>query len=93
VEKILNELKGGSVSGLDLSIVVPTLNESGNIGRVLEGICAQADKLGLKYEAFIVDGPSSDGTGKEAEAAGAFVVEEHSGGFGCAVRRSGKVFP
>ena len=72
---------------LDLSIVVPTLNEAANIGGVIRGIREQAEALGLRYEAFIVDGPSTDGTGREAEAAGARVVEEHVGGFGRAVRR------
>ncbi|MFH2202525.1 MAG: glycosyltransferase [Elusimicrobiota bacterium] len=75
------------MSELDLSIVIPTLNEAANIGPVLRGICQQAERLGLRYEAFIVDGPSTDGTGKEAAAAGARVVEEHAGGFGRAVRR------
>ncbi len=76
------------MSELDLSIVVPTLNEAGNIGGVIRGIREQADQLGLKYEAFIVDGPSTDGTGQEAEAAGAHIVEEHAGGYGVAVRRA-----
>lgn len=75
------------MSALDLSIVIPTLNEGGNIGRVLRGIRAEAEKLNLTYEAFIVDGPSGDSTGEEARAAGAAVVEEHGGGFGRAVRR------
>lgn len=71
----------------DLSIVIPTLNEAANIGGVIRGIRAQAEKLGLRYEVFIVDGPSTDGTGDEAKSAGARIIEEHGGGFGTAVRR------
>ena len=75
------------MSDLELSLVIPTLNEAGNIGKVLRGISEEANRLGIRYETLIVDGPSTDGTGKEAEAAGARVVEEHKGGFGPAVRR------
>lgn len=75
------------MSDPELSIVIPTLNEAGNIGKVLRGISEEANRLGIRYEMLIVDGPSTDGTGKEAEAAGARVVEEHGGGFGPAVRR------
>jgi dolichol-phosphate mannosyltransferase len=45
----------------DLSIVVPTFNEAGNIGRVIEGL---ATTLGAgSWEVIVVDDNSSDGTG------------------------------
>lgn len=75
------------MSDPELSIVIPTLNEAGNIGKVLRGIREEVERLDIRHEMLIVDGPSTDGTGKEAEAAGARVVEEHVGGFGRAVRR------
>lgn len=71
----------------ELSIVVPTLNEAANIRRVLEGITGEARRLGIRFEALVVDGPSKDATAAEAQASGALVLEEHGGGFGAAVRR------
>lgn len=59
---------------LRLGIVIPALNEAKTIGTVV----ASVDSYGV---AIVVDDGSSDGTGAEAEAAGAVVVrhEENRG--------------
>jgi len=72
--------------GPDLSLVIPVINEEKAIGGVLRAVRAQAERLGISMEAFIVDGGSTDGTVREAEAAGAQVLVE-MGGFGASVRR------
>lgn len=51
---------------LDLSVVVPCLNESENIPSLLKRIDAVTSRLGLRAEVNIVDDGSSDGTGEEA---------------------------
>jgi dolichol-phosphate mannosyltransferase len=50
---------------MELAVVVPTLNESGNIARLLEGIMAADARL----HAIIVDDGSRDGTGDLVRAA------------------------
>ena len=44
----------------ELSIVIPTFNEVGNVGILVEKLEAQFD--GLRWEALFVDDDSSDGT-------------------------------
>ena len=51
-----------------LSVVIPTLNEAGRIGRAVADL-AWADEI------VVVDGGSADGTLREARAAGARVLE------------------
>jgi hypothetical protein len=66
---------------LDVSVVIPCLNEEATIGscvrRALEGI----ESTGLDGEVVVVDG-STDGTAQAAEEAGARVVPESGKGYG-----------
>ncbi len=45
------------------AIVIPTLNEAGNIPPLLDRITAAVAPLNLKYELIVVDDDSQDGTG------------------------------
>ncbi|WP_232203799.1 glycosyltransferase family 2 protein [Caldivirga maquilingensis] len=49
----------------DASIIVPTLNEAGNVGRLIEELASNLK--GINYEVVIVDDGSTDGTVKVAE--------------------------
>ena len=65
--KVLNETgaspaASGSHAPPGLTLVVPTLHEAANIGRVLERIRASLDPLGTPYELIVVDDDSQDGT-------------------------------
>jgi dolichol-phosphate mannosyltransferase len=51
---------GYSAPPMELAVVVPTLNESGNIARLLDGIMAADARL----HAIVVDDGSRDGTGE-----------------------------
>ncbi len=60
-----------------VSVIIPTHNEAGAIGKVLADIPAD-----LVTEVIVVDSNSTDGTPEIAERAGARVVFEHRRGYG-----------
>jgi dolichol-phosphate mannosyltransferase len=66
-----------------VAVIIPALNESGKIGRVLDKFPRDG-----RFEAIVVDDGSTDGTGDEARAHGADVVIRHEqrGGVGNAIR-------
>ena len=66
-------------SALDLSVVIPALEESGSIGQVVGGIREAADRLGLRHEVLVADGGSKDATAERAREAGAEVLVVRSG--------------
>ena len=70
---------------MEISVVIPTLNEEGNIKRVLEGV---NNFMGGKYdyEIIVVDGNSNDRTVGISKAMGARVVSENVGK-GYAIRK------
>lgn len=65
-----------------VAVVIPALNESGKIGRVLSKLPRDG-----RFEAIVVDDGSSDGTGEEARALGAVVVRhDRRQGVGASIR-------
>ncbi|HXS99137.1 MAG TPA: glycosyltransferase [Elusimicrobiota bacterium] len=70
----------------DLSVVLPTLDESDGLKVLLPRLRALFDKLGVRGEVLIVDGGSKDDTAAVAEAHGARVMRQQGRGFGSAVR-------
>ena len=60
-----------------VSIVIPTLNEQGNIRALVSGIKKIMD--GYDYELIVVDGNSTDGTASIAKRLGAIVLKEGIG--------------
>lgn len=71
---------------LDLSVIIPALNEAGNIGPLVTGCRAAIARLGVAAEILVVDGGSSDGTVREAEEAGGRVIPQVGRGYGGALR-------
>ncbi len=69
-----------------LSIVIPALNEAGNIGELVERCRAILGKIDLVAEIIVVDGGSNDATRDEAEKAGAKVAIQEDPGYGGALR-------
>ena len=68
-------------------IIIPTLNEAGTIGKVLDEIPKQAlEQKGYDVRVLIVDGNSTDETRQIAEEKGAKVVIEPRRGKGRAMR-------
>jgi dolichol-phosphate mannosyltransferase len=84
---------GARVSGpienpeqLDLSIIIPALNEAGNIGPLVTRCRSTISGLGLNAEILVVDGGSQDGTVQEATDAGGRVIQQEGRGYGGALR-------
>lgn len=71
---------------MDLSLVLPALNERRNINELIPAVRAVVDRLDLEYEIVVVDGGSSDGTVAAAEALGARVLRQEKRGYGEALR-------
>ena len=62
-----------------ITVVVPTLNEAGNVRRAVESARACASTSGRAPEVIVVDGGSEDDTVAEARAAGAAVLSAPRG--------------
>jgi len=63
----------------DVTVIIPALNEMGNIRQLVQEVCASVD-----VEVIVVDNGSIDFTASEAKAAGAKVVSEPRRGYGYA---------
>ncbi len=77
----------------DLSVVIPTLNEAGNVAKLIPRVEDEFRALGVSGEVVVVDDSSTDGTREAAEAAGRqygnvkVVVRGVRDGLGNALRR------
>ena len=72
---------------IDVSIVMPCLNEVQAVGGCIEEAKAALANLGFSGEVLVVDNGSSDGSVAAAKAAGARVVHEPERGYGSACRK------
>jgi glycosyltransferase involved in cell wall biosynthesis len=72
---------------LELSVVMPCLNEERTVGRCVEKAVRTMRELGIRGEVIVVDNGSTDRSIELAEAAGARVVRHTLRGYGNALRR------
>lgn len=72
---------------LDLSVVLPSLNEAPNLYRLIPELKDALDALGIRWEILVVDGDSPDGTKAVAENAGVRYILEERKGYGTAILR------
>ncbi|MBM3264852.1 MAG: glycosyltransferase family 2 protein [candidate division Zixibacteria bacterium] len=70
------------MSGTDITVIIPVLNEEDSIGRVLRDI-----PVGCVARMIVVDNGSTDRTAEVATAEGALVVREPQRGYGAACLR------
>jgi hypothetical protein len=87
VEDTRSSASGGQeVAGsqVPVSIVIPCLNEAGNIESCVRAAREALEKGGLSGEVVVADNGSEDGSSELAERAGARVVHEHRRGYGSA---------
>jgi glycosyltransferase involved in cell wall biosynthesis len=76
-----------TVSGtVDVSVVMPCLNESLTLGKCIKKAQATIDRLGVRGEIIVADNGSSDGSQSLAENLGARVVPIQTRGYGSALR-------
>ena len=71
---------------IDLSVVLPVLNERENVERLLPRTIEVLHAIGCRYELVVVDGGSTDGTPDAAIAGGARVIRQTLPGYGGALR-------
>jgi glycosyltransferase involved in cell wall biosynthesis len=73
---------------MDISIVIPALNEEGIVGKTVKSVpLTKLKEKGLDAEVVVVDNASTDNTAQEATDAGARVVREDKRGYGNAYLR------
>ena len=73
--------------GVDVSVVLPCLNEEKTIATCVTKARNWFEAAGLRGEVLVIDNGSTDRSREEAAAAGARVVEETQRGYGAAHRR------
>lgn len=66
---------------MDLSVVLPVVNERDNLRELIPQLNALAKRLHLSHELIVVDGGSTDGTQATAAELGAQVVKERRCGY------------
>src|SRR5262249_28675272 len=76
-----------AVSPIEVSIVMPCLNEAETVGVCVIKAIQTLRELHVSGEVIVVDNGFSDESGEIAQAAGARVVVELARGYGCALRR------
>ena len=80
---IAQKAQDGSV---DLSILIPALDEEGNIGELIGRCKSTLEKLSVAYEIYVIDGGSTDRTVEEVQRAGATAIQQIEPGYGGALR-------
>ncbi len=71
---------------VDLSVVVPVLNERDNLEALLPRLARVLDDLACTSEVLVVDGGSADGTVETGRSLGARVLVQRDPGYGGALR-------
>jgi glycosyltransferase involved in cell wall biosynthesis len=74
-------------AGIDLSIVLPCLDEEASVGKVVGDAWTGIERTGLRGEVIVVDNGSTDRSVAVAEEHGARVVHEPQRGYGSAYLR------
>jgi glycosyltransferase involved in cell wall biosynthesis len=72
--------------GLELSIVIPCLNEAQTVGTCVAKAVGFLERRQIRGEVVVADNGSSDGSADIARAAGARVIEVPLRGYGAALR-------
>lgn len=73
-------------NGVDVSFVIPCLNEAKALPSVLDEIARSYNHSGLRYEVIIADNGSTDESVRIATERGATVVSVQERGYGAAIR-------
>lgn len=74
-----------NAEGIEVSVVLPCLNEAGTVGGCVRAAIAALDGAGIAGEVVVADNGSSDGSREIALDAGARIVEVRRLGYGSAL--------
>ncbi len=66
---------------MDVSVILPVVNEAENLRTLIPRLIALLDRERLTHEIVVIDGASTDGTREAAQALGARVVAERRRGY------------
>lgn len=66
---------------MDISVVLPVMNEAENLSLLLPQLKSILEREKLSYEILVIDGPSTDGTREVAASHGARVMPERRRGY------------
>ena len=80
------ESPGSESAAVELSVVMPCLNESLTLGTCIRKAQATIERLGIRGEVIVADNGSTDGSQSLAEEPGARVVPITARGYGSALR-------
>jgi len=76
-----------SESTLDLSVVIPTLNEGPNLKKLLPNLIEALESMNVTWEVLVIDGMSQDGTPEIVNEFEAIYVGEEKKGYAAAILR------
>ena len=82
-----NRIAVPRLNRLDLTVLLPVLDERENVAALLPRLTRILAALGVAHEVLVVDGGSRDGTADTARALGARVLVQTSPGYGAALRQ------
>ncbi|HEX7180581.1 MAG TPA: glycosyltransferase family 2 protein [Thermoanaerobaculia bacterium] len=80
-------IPGQAAEEIEVSVVMPCLNEAESVGRCVEKAWRALEAMGVPGEVVVVDNGSTDGSPEIAARAGARVVHERRRGYGSAYLR------
>ncbi|MEO8458323.1 MAG: glycosyltransferase family 2 protein [Chloroflexota bacterium] len=85
--KIADQPTSPAANQLDISIVMPCLNEEDGVAECVGKALDWISRAGMRGEVIVVDNNSTDRSAEIAAAAGARVIPEKEPGYGAALRR------
>jgi hypothetical protein len=83
---VSDDAKAGMVQALELSVVLPCLNERETVVVCVQKAVAAIEKAGIHGEVIVADNGSTDGSVELAQSAGARVLHVDQRGYGNALR-------
>jgi hypothetical protein len=86
VQATLLESSASAAADLEVSVVMPCLNEARTVGRCVQKAVAALEIMGVRGEVIVADNGSTDGSRELAREHGARVVEVPRRGYGSALQ-------